>query len=177
MSFSVYDVIVPVMINGLNVMDDYIDYAKEFADKAGWSEEQILNARLASDMLSLAEQISVQCNKVEAHVAKLLNRDLPEPRKVDLTYALLKARIAETKGFLNSLRPDDLLGADNRTYSLTPPIVRGWFGGTDYILQLVLPDFFFHIAIVHAILRHFGASVGKRTYLGRLSQESGGSYT
>ena len=33
----------------------------------------------------------------------------------------------------------------------------------------VLPDFFFHIAIAHAILRHLGAHVGKRDYLGNLS--------
>ena len=54
---------------------------------------------------------------------------------------------------------------------------RGWFGGTDYMLELVLPDFFFHVATAHAILRHLGAPIGKRTYLGHLSQESGGAYT
>jgi hypothetical protein len=55
--------------------------------------------------------------------------------------------------------------------------VRGWFGGDDYIRHLVLPDFFFHISIAHAILRHLGAKVGKRDYLGSLSQQSGGDYS
>jgi hypothetical protein len=38
----------------------------------------------------------------------------------------------------------------------------------------VLPDFFFHVAMVHAILRRLGAPIGKRDYLGRLGLQSGG---
>jgi hypothetical protein len=55
--------------------------------------------------------------------------------------------------------------------------VRGWFGGVDYITLLVMPDFNFHLATAHDILRHLGAQIGKRDYLGRLSQESGGAYS
>jgi hypothetical protein len=40
--------------------------------------------------------------------------------------------------------------------------VRRLFSGDDYIRHLVLPDFFFHISIVHAILRRPGAKIGKR---------------
>ena len=50
-------------------------------------------------------------------------------------------------------------------------------GGEDYIRHLVLPDFFFHISIAHAILRHLGAKIGKRDYLGNLTQQSGGDYS
>ena len=38
----------------------------------------------------------------------------------------------------------------------------------------MLPDFFFHLSIAHAILRHLGAKIGKRDYLGNLTQQSGG---
>jgi hypothetical protein len=42
----------------------------------------------------------------------------------------------------------------------------------------VLPDFFFHISIAHAILRRLGAKkIGKRDYLGNLTQQSGGDYS
>jgi uncharacterized protein len=65
----------------------------------------------------------------------------------------LKGRLLETRGFLQNVQPDEIAGAQSHTYELTPPIVRGWFGGEDYIRHLVLPDFFFHISIAHAILR------------------------
>src|SRR3546814_5055835 len=40
--------------------------------------------------------------------------------------------------------------------------------GGDYVRDILLPNFYFHIAIAHAILRHEGLSIGKRDYLGNL---------
>ena len=40
----------------------------------------------------------------------------------------------------------------------------------DYLLEHVMPNFFFHAAHVYAILRHNGVGLGKRDYLGTLSK-------
>jgi hypothetical protein len=176
-SFSVYDITVPVMLHGLNVMDDYLDHAQALERTKGFEPGRILAERLAPDMLTLGEQFSVGCNKVDAHMAKLMRRDAPAPRNSHLIYPALKGRLLETRDFLQSVEPDEIAGAQSHTYELTPPIVRGWFGGDDYIRHLVLPDFFFHISIAHAILRRLGAKIGKRDYLGHLTQQSGGDYS
>lgn len=175
--FSVYEATIPVMIHGLNVVDDYISHAQAHAESRGLSEQQTLGARLAPDMLTLGEQVAVLCNKVDAHVAKLLRRDAPAPRQIELSRLFLRNRVAETIRFLEGLLPEELAGAENHTFELSPPIVRGWFGGSDYIFLLVMPDFFFHVVTIHDILRNLGAPLGKRDYLGRLSQESGGAYS
>lgn len=127
-------------------------------------------------MLTFGEQFSVSCNKVDAHIAKLMQRDPSAPRNTPMMYPSLSGRLLETRGFLQSVPPYEIAGAQSNTYELSPPIVRGWFGGDDYIRHLVLPDFFFHISIAHAILRHLGAKIGKRDYLGNLTQQSGGNY-
>src|SRR6516164_4543086 len=114
---------------------------------------------------------------VDAHMAKLMQHDPPAPRNTPMMYPALKGRLLETRVFLQNVQPDEITGAQSHTYELTPPIVRGWFGGDDYIRHLVLPDFFFHISIAHAILRHLGAKIGKRDYLGNLTQQSGGDYS
>jgi hypothetical protein len=176
-SFSVYDITVPVMVHGLNVMDDYLDHAQALERTRGIEPGRILGERLTSDMLTFGEQFSVSCNKVDAHIAKLMQRDAPAPHNTPMMYPALKGRLLETRGFLQSVQPDEIAGAQSHTYELTPPIVRGWFGGDDYIRHLVLPDFFFHISIAHAILRHLGAKIGKRDYLGNLTQQSGGDYS
>ncbi|MVT67733.1 DUF1993 family protein [Bradyrhizobium pachyrhizi] len=176
-SFSVYDITVPVMVHGLNVMDDYLDHAQALERIRGIEPGRILGERLATDMLTFGEQFSVSCNKVYAHMAKLMQRDVPAPHNVAMMYPALKARLLDTRDFLQNVRPDEIVRAQSRTYELTPPIVRGWFGGDDYIRHLLLPDFFFHISIAHAILRHLGAKIGKRDYLGNLSQQSGGDYS
>ena len=177
MPFSVYETTIPAMIHGLNVVGDYIGHAQALAENKGWPERQVFGARLAPDMLTFGEQVAVLCNKVDAHVAKLARREIPPPRQVELSGPALKNCLAETLRFLEGLEPEDLAGAENHTFELSPPIVRGWFGGSDYIFLLVMPDFFFHVATVHDILRHLGAPLDKRDYLGRLSQESGGAYS
>ena len=177
MSFSVYDITVPVMVLGLNVMDDYLDHAQALERIKGFEPGRILGERLAPDMLTFGEQFSVSCNKVDAHIAKLMQRDPPAPRNTPMMYPSLNGRLLETRGFLQSVPPYEIASAQSHTYELSPPIVRGWFGGDDYIRHLVLPDFFFHISIAHAILRHLGAKIGKRDYLGHLTQQSGGDYS
>lgn len=177
MSFSVYEITVPVMEHGLNVMDDYLDHAQALEKAKGLVPGAILGARLAPDMLTFGEQFSVSCNKIEAHLTKLARRDAPARHDTPATYPALKKRLVDTHAFLQSVQPDEIAGAQARTYELTPPIVRGWFGGDDYIRHLVLPDFFFHISIAHAVLRSLGATIGKRDYLGNLAQQSGGDYS
>jgi uncharacterized protein len=175
-SLSIFDTVVPGMIHGLNVMDDYLVHAARLAQSTSISIDEVLNARLAPDMLSFAEQISVLCNKADAHIANLARVDAPTPIKVQADAAALRARLAGTMRHLSEFAPDALAGAESHTYQLDPPIVRGWFSGTDYITLLVIPDFYFHVATAHAILRHLGAPIGKRDYLGNLTQESGGAY-
>lgn len=177
MSLSIYEIVVPPMIHGLGVMDDYIGHAEKLAVAKQVPVADVLDARLAPDMLSFEEQIQAVCNKVEAHVAKLTRTDRPAVVKVASTADALRARVADTVRYLGGISEDVLAGAETRTYELTPPIVRGWFGGVDYITLLVMPDFNFHVATAHDILRHLGATIGKRDYLGRLSQESGGAYS
>ena len=57
-----------------------------------------------------------------------------------MMYPTLKGRLVETRGFLQNVQPDQIASAQSHTYALTPPIVRGWFGGDDYIRHLVLPE-------------------------------------
>jgi hypothetical protein len=44
--------------------------------------------------------------------------------------------------------------------------------GDDYFLEHALPNFFFHLTHAYAILRHAGVPLGKRDYLGTLSQRA-----
>ena len=148
-------------------MDDYLDHAHALERIKGFEPGRILGERLAPDMLTFGE----------SHMAKLMQHDPKAPRNTPMMYPALKGRLLETRVFLQNVQPDEITGAQSHTYELTPPIVRGWFGGDDYIRHLVLPDFFFHISIAHAILRHLGAKIGKRDYLGNLTQQSGGDYS
>src|SRR5262245_44604424 len=122
-SFSVYDITVPVMVHGLNVMDDYLDHAQALERTKGFELGRILGKRLAPDMLTFGEQFSVGCNKVEAHMAKLMQHDPPAPRNTPMMYPALKGRLVKARNFLQNVEPDEIARAQSHTYELTPPIV------------------------------------------------------
>jgi hypothetical protein len=44
--------------------------------------------------------------------------------------------------------------------------------GADYFFEHFLPNFYFHLAHVYALLRHNGVDVGKRDYLGALTMQA-----
>ena len=44
--------------------------------------------------------------------------------------------------------------------------------GADYFVEHVVPNFFFHLTTAFAVLRHNGVSIGKRDYLGKLTQKA-----
>jgi len=70
--------------------------------------------------------------------------------------------------YLDGFDAKDFDGADSRKLSLPR-----WEGksmtATDYFVEHAMPNFFFHLTTVYAILRHNGIEVGKRDYLGRMS--------
>jgi len=47
-----------------------------------------------------------------------------------------------------------------------PAALRGSRLDRDYLLNFALPNFYFHVATAHDILRHNGVPIGKREYLG-----------
>ena len=42
------------------------------------------------------------------------------------------------------------------------------FKGQPYLLQFVMPNFFFHSTAAYAILRHNGVELGKRDFMGQV---------
>ena len=66
---------------------------------------------------------------------------------------------------------DDFEGAKDRT--ITQPRWEGkTMTGHDYLLEHALPNFYFHLTHVYALLRHNGVSLGKRDFLGALTQRA-----
>src|SRR5436305_13497140 len=127
--FSVYDITVPAMVHGLSVMDDYLGHAQALERTKAFEPGRILGERLAPDMLTFGEQFSVSCNKVEAHMAKLMQHDPPAPSNTPMMYPALKGRLLETRVFRQNVPPTEISGAQSHAYELTTALVRGGFRG------------------------------------------------
>ena len=73
--------------------------------------------------------------------------------------------------YLDGFSEKDFEGAATRV--ITQPRWEGKvMSGADYFLEHAVPNFFFHVTHAYAILRHNGVVLGKRDYLGPLSQRA-----
>ena len=63
-----------------------------------------------------------------------------------------------------------LADAADRKVTLKFPNGMGYeFTGSAYLTGFALPNFFFHAATAYDILRHKGAPLGKRDFMGKLN--------
>ena len=74
-------------------------------------------------------------------------------------------RIRKTVAFAESVSEAQYAGASDRKVSLSWAPGKH-LGGKDYLLQMTIPNVYFHMAIAYAILRHNGVDIGKMDFLG-----------
>ncbi len=167
MSLSMYDVTVPVLIRGLGILDQYLDRAAAFAADNEIDPTVLVNSRLAPDMLPLSGQIQRASDTSKGAIPRLTDLQAPSFPDSEVTLEDLKKRVADTIAFLKSVTPANLEGAQTRKVEVKS--LNAVMNGETFVLQFLLPNFFFHIATAHDILRHNGVKIGKRDYLGQIN--------
>jgi len=167
MPVSMYRLTVPVFLRGLDVLQHYVDLAERHAQEKGLDPQTLVDARLAPDMFGFAAQIQRSSDTAKNTIGRLSDIAPPKMADDETTLPQLRERIAATQRFLHSVEAAALEGAQDRAVSLSAGKLKADFNGSDYLLTFALPNFFFHVATAHGILRQQGVAVGKLDYLGR----------
>jgi len=162
MSFSIHQASAPVFTRALTNLSAMIDKALA----AGVTETTLLEARLAPDMHPFPRQIQMASDSAKGAIARLAGVEPPSMPDTETTIAELKARIAATIAYVNSIEAAAFDGAEDREIVLKFPQGEMKFTGCDYLTGFVLPNFFFHITIAYALMRAGGAPIGKMDFLG-----------
>jgi hypothetical protein len=168
MSVSLYDVSIPVMTLGLTNLSAILDKAAAHAEAKKADPQAFAQARLIVDMFSLARQVQTACDTAKGAAARLAGVDVPKHEDTETTLGELKARIAKTLDFIQSVKPEQLKGAETRAIVLTFPRLTLKFNGLDYVRKFVLPNFFFHVTVAYALIRSNGVDIGKADFLGAI---------
>jgi len=166
MTLSTYDVSVPVILRGFGVLSGYVDKAEAYAAEAGVDPSALVGARLFPDMLPFSGQIQRASDNAKNGVARLAGIAAPSFVDGETTFPELRERIAKTVAFLNTATPEQLEGSGERTIELKFRSLTGALDGRTYLLSVLIPNFFFHVATAHGILRHSGVKLGKKDFIG-----------
>ena len=170
MPISLYDVSIPVLTRGLSNMSSFLDKAAIHAEAKKYDTSVLAQARLAPDMHPLARQVQITCDTAKGAGARLAQIEVPKHADTETTFAELKARIAKTMEFLKTITPAQLQGGESRDIEIKFPNGSWKFTGIGYLTDFVLPNFYFHLAMVYALLRNNGVEVGKADFLGAIQK-------
>jgi hypothetical protein len=167
MSLSMYQASIPVFTRMLGNLSAILDKAVVFAEVKKIEPEVLLNARLAPDMFPLVRQVQIATDSVKGCAARLAGVDIPSFPDTESSFAQLQERLQKTQAFLNGCSAAQIDGSETKQIVLNFPGQELKFSGQDYLVNFVLPNFYFHLTTAYAILRHNGLEVGKMDFLGR----------
>ena len=157
------------LTQNLKAVEICLDKAEEFAAQKKLDIDVLLSGRLAPDMQPFIYQVQSASDYVKGGAAWLSGQKPPNYEDNERTVADLRARIRKTIAFVESIKEAQYgnAGAEKVTMSWAP--ANKVLTGEDYLLQMVVPNAYFHISMAYAILRHHGVSVGKMDFLGPIN--------
>ena len=165
----IHKVVVSQFTKMLGNLQAILDETAKYADEKKFDVEDLLQFRLAPDQFNLMRQLQIACDTAKSGAAKLTDTEKSAPEHVDSekTLSEIKVRIESVTSYLDGFSPEDF--ADSVEQRITQPRWKGkTLSGQEYLIQHVVPNFYFHITTAYAILRHNGVNIGKRSYLGAM---------
>lgn len=166
MSISMSSASVPICVSMLGNLAHCLDKAQAFVDARKCDPTALTQFRLAPDMLPFSRQVQIACDAAKNGIARLSGEPAPKFEDTETGLAELKARIAKTIAYLESVPAEKLNGTEER--EVTFPVGRDatrTLKGEAYLKSWMLPNMFFHVTTAYAILRHNGVELGKADYL------------
>ena len=164
---SFYDATVAAYLQVLNALPGLLNKAEAYCKAKNIQPEVLLSARLYPDMLPLSRQIQLACDFAAKGCARLAHVEVPTTADTEKSLEELRQRLAKTIDYLNSFTPAQFEGADQKDVTFpTGPNTNLTLKGQQFVNRFSFPNFYFHAAIAHGILRHNGVEIGKRDFLG-----------
>ena len=166
MTISMYQTSVPRLLNMLGNLSNIIDKAQAHAEAKKIDAAVLPNFRLFPDMLPMTKQVQFACDSAKGVVARLAGVDIPAFEDNEKTLEELKVRIAKTIAFIETMKPEQIDGTEDKEIVIKRGDKETRYKGMQFLLGHALPNVYFHITTTYNILRHNGVEIGKRDYLG-----------
>ena len=157
------------LVSNLRTVETWLDKAEHFAASKKFDVNVLMTSRLAPDMKPLVYQVQSACDYVKAAAAWLSEQAPPKHEDNECTIDEVRTRIRKTIVFVQSVKSEQYTHASKQQVHMSwaPPgkVLRG----EDYLLQMSIPNVYFHLAMAYAILRNNGVDVGKMDFLGEVN--------
>ena len=132
--------------------------------QAHFGDRDLIDERLAPDMLPLGAQVAFACNQPRGFSQWCAGQPVENlPREVD-SVAMARAHIQQTKALVAGIDASDAKLDEIKRTGLGPGLFC-MLPARQYVSDYLLPNFYFHITTTYSILRMLGVPVGKADYM------------
>src|SRR5580765_561440 len=156
MPISMYQASAPRFANILRNLSAILDKAEAHCASKKIEPLALTSFRFYPDMFPFTRQVQIACDTAKGAVARLAGVDIPKHEDTEQTFAELRARIEKTLKFIESVKPAQVDGSEEREVVLKLRAGELKFSGLDYLFGFAYPNFFFHVTTAYNILRHNG---------------------
>lgn len=176
MNLTHHEAALDTFVPMLTTLSEWLDLGSETHPPDGAA---LVNARLAADMYTLAQQVRQACfhacdgvarlSGSHEHAAGASAEDASAVGDEATSVAGMKAQIERTLSHLRSVDPATFAGAAERDCSIPSSAnKRIAMNGSTFIKAWALPHFYFHVVTAYGILRQQGVPLGKQQYLSQV---------
>jgi uncharacterized protein len=163
---SFHDATVPAFLQILGSLSGILTKAEAHCKARNIQPDVLLGARLYPDMLPFTRQIQLVSDFAAKSCARLTHSEVPSTPDTEKTFDELRQRLSKTIDYVKAFKPEQFDGADQRDVSFPVGPNTITLKGQQFLNNFVFPNFYFHAATAHGILRHNGVEIGKRDFLG-----------
>jgi uncharacterized protein len=163
-----FDLTVPVMLKNLTNVKSILMRGWNDAQERGMTEEAFLAQALAPDMFHLGRQVQIVTDNAKGMTARLAGVEAMSIEDNETTVDELLNRIDVVIEYISTFKPEQFEQAAQQKIVLK--YMPGQYQtGAGYALSYAIPNFFFHMSMIYALLRKQGAPLGKTDFIGGLT--------
>src|SRR5882672_12062689 len=113
-----YQASAPRFANTLKNLSAILDKAQAHAEARKIDPAVFTNFRFYPDMLPMKRQVQIACDTAKGAVARLAGAEVPKHDDTEETFADLKARIAKTIDFIQTIKTAQIDGCEEKNIQI-----------------------------------------------------------
>lgn len=156
-----------IFIDMLGMLDRLVGKALD----AGMTDA-VLAEKLTDDMFPLELQFRVALNQVLLALNQVGGKAVPLDETAYTTLAEIRERIASILSQVEEAGAAAWADADAVVDLTLPNGVRFVMSAEEDIRDWIMPNFYFHVTMVYALLRHAGVPIGKMDFMPHMDRHT-----
>lgn len=150
-----------------------LDHLAARAQEAGMGDD-VLCARLAPDMYPLEQQFRIAGQQIVMAVKRVAGAQHELDDEPYSSFSEIRDRIAALREIVRANSSANFVPADGQIDMVPRSGLHFVLTAEEYLRDWTMPNFYFHVTMVYALLRKEGLDIGKRDFLGHMANHAVG---